>query len=569
MSSGVLTTQQLRLRMRSTGNRRTALETIVAVALVVYVVTLVAVLHRVLPAIYSLADGDLPPYLTLMWSHAAPGSRMLMANFSWYGPFWLMNLTRWIPDYRWVWEMEPWLCSVLGIALVGWTSWRIAGRTAGLIVLAGLIAAGTFVMQLQFVWIHTVAYVNTCVLGAFAVWLTDHGTRTRRSRLWLAAALVGGFTAVGVASDKLVLVAGLAPFAIACLVAIIRLDRHLRPRLLLAAGISIAVPLIGSVIIGHIMRSAGLASSPFPITLAPMSEIPGHMLLLVKAVVVLFNGWSGGGGLLPGELSYYLCTVAVVIVTANAAVEVVSLSRRVAAVVATGFRRRLAIGAGVEVHASSSAGGNNWSAARSVSSTYWLMSICALGSTFVVTTIPIDIESKRYVVTIVYALVVLGATRAGAARSFVVTGSMVAAVCMVAAVSISLLLNGSVLASYSAFPTPRLATELSAYARRAHASVVYASYLDAFPLGWFGSGDPPVYPVEPCGAILCREVSDTAGFGIDTWYRHNQGRSLFISNGTTPPAAYGKARLIGTLGGRGVYLYNYDIASKLGPLPLS
>ncbi len=308
------------------------------------------------------------------------------------------------------------------------------------------------------------------------------------------------------------------------------------------------------------MTSAGVAATPFPISLTRLSAVPGHVLLLGKSVLVLFNGTYGSGGLLPGRVWYDLCSVACVVLAGFAAMEVWFLLRRAP----------VAAGAVVKAARDASAGApgsdrpSGWSAARSVHSTYWLLSICTLTAVFVFSTVPFDIQGKRYLVTIAYAIVVLAATRAGLTHKLAVTGATIGAIGLVAAVSIGLLMTGQVQAWYDAYPTPSMADKLESYARHTHASVVYAGYWDAMPLGWFGGGDLPVYPISPCGDTLCRY-----GWGINTWYDGLPGaRSLVVLDGTPPPVALGRARLIGHLGPtREVYAYGYDIGSRLPVWP--
>jgi hypothetical protein len=529
----------------------------------VYLGSLVAVGGSIVPAMYRVGDADLAPYLTLMWHQAIPGSRMLMANFPWYGPFWLMSLTRWLPDYTALWEVEPWLVSVSAIALVGWSTARVAGRTAAVITLAGLVCAGTFILQLQFAWIHNFAYVNVCVLGAFVVWLVDSGLQASRVRLCLTVAATAAFTAVGVASDKLTLVAGFVPFVVAVLVVACLLHREARIRVLLALGGSVVVSLAGAALISRVMRAAGLVATPNPISLAPLSEIPEHLLLLVKAVVVLFNGAYGPGGLVPGDFWHYACTAAVAMIAAAALGESGALIKRLIAARGALVRRSRGIDDSI---GTSSVDTDTWTTTRCVHVAYWLTSACVLGAAFAFSTIPVDIESKRYVVTISYSLVVLAATRAGAVQRLSAGAGVIAAVSVTAAMGIGLLISGQVAAAYSSFPSSQMASSLKRFAQREHASLVYAGYWDAMPLGWFMKGRPGVYPVYSCGDTMCPFVTSTSGFGIDTWYRPRHGAKslLVLDDGSPPPAAFGKpeTRSLQLGGGRRVYVYRYDIAAR-------
>jgi hypothetical protein len=209
----------------------------------VYLVVFCVRLPGVLAAIYDVGDTDIAPYLTQSWEHAPAGSHMLMANAPWYSADWVMRVLGDLPDHRGSWELAPWVISALAAGWVGWATARAAGRAAGLLVAGALICTGTMLLPLQFSWsIHGVAYVHVLLLGAFVVWLAHDPWSQHTVRFWCVVAAMLVASAAGVASDKLVLVAGLLPFAVAGTALIFLAPATARLRL----GASVAAVAIGA-----------------------------------------------------------------------------------------------------------------------------------------------------------------------------------------------------------------------------------------------------------------------------------------------------------------------------------
>jgi hypothetical protein len=539
---------------------------LVVTATAFYLVAFFVSLPRLLPAIYQLADNAIAPYLMQGWEHAPSGAHMLMANVPWYSAYWLMRVLGWLPDHRTLWEFAPWLLSGLGCGCVGWATAKAAGRNAGLLVSAGLICAGTALLPLQFAWgVHGLTYVYVLLLGAFAVWLADDSLSRSPAWFWCVVCLMTALTAVGVASDPLVLVAGLVPFAGTGVALTASSPQTLWRRRVRAAVAAVTVGSIaGSVLFGAVMRSAGLAADRYPIKLASFGEIGSHLLLLIQGTFALLNGYLHEGPVWPfGYLSPtgllgYCCSVAVVLLVGLAlsvAVRVIRSRRETAADSATSVSPVMFAHTG-----------------------YWLMSAVLLGVVYVFSTAPVDLQSKRYIVTVAYAVLILGVTGGMTLRTRRPAQFVVAACVGVVVLSGAVgLVRSQVAAQYRRFPSLALSKAVAALAHTEHVKVGYAGYWDAFPLGWLSSSAVPVYPITQCGSRLCPTVRSTIGVGINSWYRSHPGvRSMLVLDPVFDPSdslpASAPAYLGHPLGGvhvidqrLDVYVYGYDIAGRLAP----
>lgn len=531
---------------------------LVALVAIVYFTAFLANLPRLLASIYSVADTAIAPYLTQSWSHAAPGSQMLMANAPWYSAYLVMRLLAGLPDHRGLWELAPWVFSVLASGWVGWACAKVAGRGAGVLTALALICAGTTLLPLQFAWsIHAGAYVHVLLLGAFVVWLANDTWAERPLLHWAVVAVVTAVSAVGVASDKTVLVAGVVPFAVSSVGLTVLAPRARRLGLSVCVVLVTGGSLLGSVLFGSAMRADGLLGDSFPISRAPLAVLGNHALLLLQSTFILLNGYLHEGNVAPtGTIGYIGSAVCGSLILLT----LVLIGRTVASLLgphrSSGPRdaRTLAMYAHVS---------------------FWVASVVLLSAVFVFSTVPVDIESKRYVVTVAYGVVILGITGAvtlGREWSRALAGLGVAFLVFSGAEG---LISSAVINGATAFPTVQLSNAVNALARSEDVSVVYTGYWDSFPLGWLTPDAVPVYPVIQCGSAFCPTVSPTGGIGIPSWYRPRRHiRSMLVLDPVfqvqdampaTAPSFLGRP-----LGGvhvidrrLDVYVYGYDIARHI------
>jgi hypothetical protein len=535
----------------------------VVIATGVWLVAFAVTLPKQLAAIYGMADAALAPYLTQMWLRAPAGSHMLMANVPWYSGYWVLRLLADFPDHRGLWEIAPWLVSTLAAACAGWATGKVAGKAAGLLVATALICTGSVMLALQFAWsIHGFMYVDVLLLGAFVVWLGEvraHGGASARL-LWPLTVAMLVVAAVGVASDQIVLAAGVGPFALAGALLTVTMGRGSRLRVGTAVALVTVGSFPGAAIFGAAMRRAGLQADTFPLALVPLRQVPHHLLLLTQSVFSLWSGYLHEGGTYPGGVLGYACSAVVLLLIGLS----VALLWRMA-------RAALARKPGRD-------GGPLASGPALAHAIFWAASVVATCAVYVGSTAPLDIEGRRYVVTAAYSILILGVSSAMTARRrrWAGVATAVGIALLISTGAIGLMRSG-IQAVQGPLPTVRMSNEVNAFARSEHVSLVYTGYWDSMPLGWLTPNSVPVYPVIGCSSGLCpfANVSAGHGLGIDSWYKPLPDvRSMLVLDDVlasgnampaTAPAYLGRPlRSEQLYGGRLIVdVYGYDIASKL------
>src|SRR6266542_4825373 len=140
------------------------------------------------------------------------GGTVVLERFGWFTGLWFALLTKPLPLHRQVWEVAPYVFSLLSVALLVWASWRLAGRWAATMTATAAVATSPFVSyDLVTLNFHTATWVATVVLAAFCLWLTDEPSGSRLAFVAVLVTLLAGTT---VASDLLFAFVGLIPFAL-------------------------------------------------------------------------------------------------------------------------------------------------------------------------------------------------------------------------------------------------------------------------------------------------------------------------------------------------------------------
>ena len=519
---------------------------------VFYVVVLLATLRSLVASIYLNADIAAAPDIGQLVSRAPHFAEIVLGNAPWYTALWFEQLTGGLPGHRTLWELAPWILTLIGIALVAWAAAVVAGRWAGAIIGLTCGCAGAALLPLQFGWaIHAVAYVHICVLGAFVVPLA---LRSRRIGGWPSqvalAALVAVVTGLGMASDKLVIAGGLAPFVIAGAVLWYLAPPEVARRVLWSVlGVTVGASVV-AVLATSAAHSADIAPARFPISFAALGELPGHFADLVGSLAILANGdFSGDALSLTGVLAL-LC----------------------AGVTATGIYGALRCGR-VFVRGLAARGRHSdaspRAAARSAFVAFWVASAVLVSAAFALLSVPQGLLSSRYVVTVGYAVIIIVAVS--------VSGSAAGRAVLAAAGSSAIILAAGVslaqhrIENRAYAPTQAIATRLARFAAREHLTIGYAGYWDASPLTWELDALLPVYPVLPCGPGLCPFPYHK----INTWYLARPLARTFllvdsrlISENAygaiaTVPSSWGPPEQVAHIGQLTVYVYPYNLAGKL------
>ncbi|MEA2398299.1 MAG: hypothetical protein QOK25_1855 [Thermoleophilaceae bacterium] len=512
----------------------------------VYAVSLFSNFHSVVQSIYLHSDEASALSLGQLYADAPHGAQTVLGRFPWYTTLWFESLTRGLPAHRQLWELAPWVVSLLGVGLVAWSTARAAGRWAGAMVAVVLACASPALLQWQFSWsVHAWTPVHVCVLGAFLVRLAARGGMAagRRSTHWLACGTIAAITAAGLASDSLLGPAGVVPFLVAGVAMVWLLDTPAGQRVAVSATVVAVLSAIGAAIISHAMTAARVVAQPsYKVNFSQYDELAGNVGRLGHALLHLFNGDFVDREITSRSVLALACAVVV-------GVAVVAGVR-----VARGWLTgpRYAVGAAPVRTAHP---------ARAAHLAFWIVSAAVLSTTLVLAALLTNADSSKYTVAVAYAIpAVVVAASAGRRWPQALT---VAGVCVVVAGSIAGLWGHDIRAT-ARFGLAAASGPLLRTAQAEHLRYGYARYADAAILTWQMKLGAEVYPVQTCrkGRQLCPWPFHR----ISSWYSPRPRTRTFlvtdvlsrraISSLGKPAQVFRAARLT-------VYVYQYDIASRL------
>jgi hypothetical protein len=510
----------------------------------VYAVLLLTTLDGIVQGLYRSTDIALAPVIAELSDEAPAGSKVVLANFPWYEAYWFETLTRWLPGHRTLWELAPYAFSLAGVACVAWSASRAAGRWAGAMVAVALGCASAGLLGRQFAWsIHAAVLFHAPLLGAYLVLCASRGGLLGSRPVHLAAAAgVTSFTALGVASDRLLIVAGIAPLAVAGLaLASIVPGPSGRRLALTACGVAVGSVLL-ALPITTAAQDAGLRTADFPIELATVDRLGPNMGVLLDSLAYLAGGDLGRAA--PTGLVPRLFFLVLLSIGAGWTVQYV-----------TRLRRRGPRSPMLATHV-----------------LFWASAGTITALTFVTTDLPIDRFSSRYVIITYYALaavlVVAVAGTEGWRRAVVVAG-----VALVALSGVASLEREDIQLAASGRPGDLESAALADLVREEHLSHGYAGYWNAAPLTWNSEARARVYPITGCApnapekAAFCRHPT----YGIDSWYEPDpQARTFLVVGGTpadvpAPDPHFGFPERAVRLGQLEVQVYGHDIAARLSP----
>ena len=474
-------------------------------------------------------DTDISAPLTLAERLRGHGP-VYLPHFGAWTTYWWLLATRGLPGHAALWEATGYVFAVASAALLAWATSRVAGRWAGVTAAAAALVVGPFALRaLMTVIYHVTNPFTAAVLAAYLVLLT-------RTRSWLLALGVGLLAGANAASDPLLWIAGIAPFALAAALlarATCSLEVALR------AAVMLAVTVVTAVATNLLMHGLGYRVIGLDVSLAPVHDWPANTLHLVRMAALLGGAnYALPGGGYPQDPLRALVAVLVLAAIAAPVVAAVTLTVRRA-----------------EAEAQTYA----W---------YWGAASALLCVVFVVTP-----NAAALGPTSVYYLLTLAlAAGAGvallAARSRRAQLAVALVVATVGATNIASIADGLAdglppLASYER-PLVRLL-------EREGATRGYAGYWDAQNLSWQSGMRLLVAPVTRCTAT---ELCPYNFFTIRSWYEPHRGPSFLLLDATNqviagaPPFvrdATGSYRF----GPLTLYVFDYDIARhvRLGGPP--
>jgi hypothetical protein len=183
----------------------------------------------------------------------------------------------------------------------------------------------------------------------------------------------------------------------------------------------------------------------------------------------------------------------------------------------------------------------------------------------------VDQYTARYVVTTAYALAAL-VPLAAVARGAWARGAVVAGVCVLVTANIASLIRHDTRDNAAGLPTTEVSGPLTVFAEQVGVGKGYAGYWDAAALTWQTRGRVKVYPVQACAGDAPRPCA-FAFHKISSWYTPEPGKRSFLilddrqrdAAPSDPGNTLGRPERRVRIGQLTVLVYDYDIASRIGP----
>ena len=446
-----------------------------------------------------------------------------LPHFGAWTSYWFLLATRWIPGHAELWEATGYVFAVLTAVLLGWATARVAGRWAGVTAGGAALLVGPIALRaLMTVIYHVTNPFTAAVLGAYLVLLA-------RTRSWPLAIGVGLLAGANAASDPLLWIAGIAPFAFAATV----LARTTRSTAVAVhAGATLAVTVGSAVVTNLVMHGLGYRVVGLNVSLASVHDLPSNARHLVRMGALLGGANYAVSPGYPREPLRVLLAV----------LALVGIATPIAAAVKSFLQRAEPL-------------------TRAYSG-YWGAVSALLCIVFVITpnAAALGYPSVYYLLTL--------APAAGAGVALLAAGSRRAQLAVALAVAVVGAINVAAITEGRVGGDPALATyqrSLVQVLDRHHVRRGYAGYWDAQNLSWRTDMHLLVAPVTRCTKTrLCPYNF----FTIHSWYEPHPGPSFLLLDETNrviagAPPFVRDATASFRFGPLTLYLFDYDIARHI------
>ncbi len=501
-----------------------------------FLLVLATQLREALTATYLNGDAASAPVIAELFGERGDG-RVVLGEYFWLEPLLLLRAIEWLPGHRQLGQLLPLGIYALAVAGVAWSVARAVGARRGLLVAAILACPAPAIFDaLATLNFHGPALAHTVLLGVTLVALVGRGAAWSGRRLALGAVLLALVTAPGLATDQLLLIGGVVPFLVAATA--LAWARQLPARAAWAAWGAMAGAGAGAGAVLALAAASGLQENEKPFRTSTWAEVVSRTELLLDCFAVFFHGATGQ--VLDGRtgLQYVVALAAAallvtaVVIVRRAVPRLRELRPEVAALTA-----------------------------------FWGASGLLLALAFVSTSAVVDVSSVRYVLALWPAVLVVLAV--GLPRRLAERG-LAALAAAVAALALASLARGEYTDNPSGFTEGAVAGELARFVEREGLDHGYSGYWSAASLTYQTRFAARVYPVAPCAAVAC----PYALHRLDAWYVPARGvRTFYVVDNAAPeprapapPQEWGAVRTTG-FGSLSVWVYDYDVASRLGPAP--
>jgi hypothetical protein len=495
-----------------------------ALAAAAYVATVVVLG----PALVENNHWDTDASGTLTLAERLRGSGPVhVAHYGEWTTFWGLLATRALPWHEQLWTASGYILTIASAVLVGWATARVGGRWAGVTAGAAALVVGPFVLRsfLSIGGSHLTNLFGVALLGAALVLLT-------RTTSWVPAIVVGLVAGANAASDPLLWIGGVAPFAIAAGVlawSTRRRDIGLRAGATLGVTVAsaVATDVVMRVLDFHVVDGAAIGGDH-------LRDLQHNTLHLGRMLALL----GGANYALPGPYPRepLRALVALLVLAGVIAPVVVALKARRAAPLLRAY------------------------------ACYWAVGVVLLCAVFVLTPNASDLGPK----SVNYLLPLAPAAAAGialvAGRSRWAQVVVALGVATVAAVNIAGIVGGRAEVSGGA-ALQKYADPLVRLLEREGVTRGFSGFWNAQNLTWQTGMRLQVAPIRNCGSQLCPYNV----FTIRSWYEPRGGRTFLLLDPTlhvihAPPFA-SRAIERHHFGPLTVYLFDYDIARHVRLAP--
>ncbi|HYN98129.1 MAG TPA: hypothetical protein VEU28_00490 [Actinomycetota bacterium] len=517
-----------------------------------YLIWLVSNLSGIVKAIQLNPDATWAPVLVRDLAEGVQGGLVYVGEASHFSTIWFLMATRGLVFRDLVWDAGPFVLFLAGLLVTAWAAWMGAGWWVAVLgFCVGASAGARVLLTILAEGLHGHTFVTNAVLAAFLVLYY-----TRAKPHWVvlapAAAVVVAMAGATLASDPLFIPSGLIPFA-AAPVAVWIADPTRRNRTLAATALALtALTVAVGFALGRWMVSQGYrktyATEGYTFA-TPVQAVRNLGTFVVHAV-------SQGNGFYPGqEFRPALDVAAGMVMTVFLAAAVVFPAvRLLKALKSRPLRRRLEQPVSIYV-------------------TFWVLSALGMAGAFALSTFATGpSDNSRYVLPAFFALAaaaVLPARRPGWGRVAVAAG--VGLFCLLS------IANRNDLFGYreeSVFRAPiDHGAEIVEFLESERATVGYAGYFNSHPLTYASGMRAGFYPV-----IRCRypESNRLCPFSVNTRTAWSEARpdvrSFVLADDLAPEIIaagplpeFGEPVVTRRFGSVSVYVYDYDIASRLAP----
>jgi hypothetical protein len=501
----------------------------------VFLVWLLARFGSVTGALYQNPDNASAFVLAEFMEERGSGE-LILGNYAWLEPLYALNLTRWLPAHREVWEVAPFVVYAITVALIGWTVRRAVSARAGLLVALAMAAPAPIVLGYVAVPnAHGHTLLHVAILAAFLVTLPQAATwGAGRRGLWAAALAVT--LAAGASSDVLLLIGGVFPFLVAVGFGWRLLG--LPGGVAALAGVACLAGTLGGRLLAVLADDAGIRDTGVPIPLASADQAVDNVWSLVEDTALFVHGQLGDTSTAIGIV------LDVVGILAIAALPILcfAILRRAPEVLKAESRppqQRLLV-------------------------VYWGVAAVSVAAAFIGSSAPEGIGSTRYVTLLWPALLTLIAVFFGRRGLGALAG-----LAAVAAVLGCVQLARGTYTDAGGLPGDDLA-RLGRFAIDNDLDHGYASYANAPVVTTETDFEVRTYPVERCGPGgegRCRYGLHR----IEAWYLPGgAGRSFYLVAERPgwpvlgpPPESWGAPAEEAEFGDLHVYVYDFDLADVL------